>query len=88
GLYAMNFGNAYVASTAVYSSYTQVLQAMDEADKFNGPSVVLAYLPYFGEHDSAPTVLQETERAVEIGYWPLDRWNPGQEGKGEPSYSL
>ena len=27
GLYAMNRGNAYVASVAVYSSYTQVLQA-------------------------------------------------------------
>ncbi|KAL9040196.1 MAG: hypothetical protein Q9214_004583, partial [Letrouitia sp. 1 TL-2023] len=34
GLYAMNFGNAYVASTAVYGSYTQVLEAMIEADNF------------------------------------------------------
>ena len=88
GLYAMNFGNAYVASTAVYSSYTQVLQAMDEADKFNGPSVVLAYLPYFGEHDSPLTVLQETKKAVDIGYWPLYRWNPENEKKGEPNFSL
>ena len=84
----MNFGNAYVASTAVYSSYTQVLQAMDEADKFNGPSVVLAYLPYFGEHDSPLTVLQETKKAVDIGYWPLYRWNPENEKKGEPNFSL
>jgi len=88
GLYAMNFGNAYVASTAVYSSYTQVLQAMDEADKFNGPSIVLAYLPYFGEHDSALTVLQETKQAVDIGYWPLYRWNPQNENKGKPNFSL
>ncbi|KAK3319224.1 thiamine diphosphate-binding protein [Apodospora peruviana] len=88
GLYAMNFGNAYVASTAVYSSYTQVLQAMDEADKFNGPSIVLAYLPYFGEHDSPLTVLQETKKAVDLGYWPLYRWNPDNEKKGEPSFSL
>jgi sulfite reductase (NADPH) hemoprotein beta-component len=88
GLYAMNFGNAYVASTAVYSSYTQVLQAMDEADKFNGPSIVLAYLPYFGEHDSALTVLQETKKAVDLGYWPLYRWNPENEKKGEPNFSL
>lgn len=88
GLYAMNFGNAYVASTAVYSSYTQVLQAMDEADKFNGPSVVLAYLPYFGEHDSPLTVLQETKKAVDLGYWPLYRWNPENEKKGEPNFSL
>jgi len=88
GLYAMNFGNAYVASVAVYSSYTQVLQAMDEADKFHGPSVVLAYLPYFGEHDSPVTVLQETKNAVDLGYWPLYRWNPDNEKKGEPSFSL
>ena len=88
GLYAMNFGNAYVASTAVYSSYTQVLQAMDEADKFNGPSIVLAYLPYFGEQDSPLTVLQETKKAVDIGYWPLYRWNPENEKKGEPNFSL
>ncbi|KAL2121629.1 hypothetical protein VTJ04DRAFT_5656 [Mycothermus thermophilus] len=88
GLYAMNFGNAYVASTAVYSSYTQVLQALDEADKFNGPSIVLAYLPYFGEHDSPLTVLQETKKAVDVGYWPLYRWNPENEKKGEPNFSL
>lgn len=88
GLYAMNFGNAYVASTAVYSSYTQVLQAMLEADKFDGPSVVLAYLPYFGEKDSALTVLQETKKAVDAGYWPLYRWNPNNEKDGEPNFSL
>lgn len=88
GLYAMNFGNVYVASTAVYSSYTQVLQAMLEADKFDGPSVVLAYLPYFGESDSPLTVLQETKKAVDAGYWPLYRWNPDNEKKGEPNFSL
>jgi sulfite reductase (NADPH) hemoprotein beta-component len=79
GLYAMNFGNAYVASVAVYSSYTQVLAAMLEAERFNGPSVVLAYLPYFKENDTPLNVLQETKKAVDIGYWPLYRWNPTAE---------
>jgi sulfite reductase (NADPH) hemoprotein beta-component len=88
GLYAMNFGNAYVASVAVYGSYTQVLQAMIEADQFDGPSVVLAYLPYFKEDDSPLTVLQETKKAVDLGYWPLYRWNPNNEERGEPNFSL
>ncbi|KAB8298128.1 hypothetical protein EYC80_001884 [Monilinia laxa] len=88
GLYAMNFGNAYVASVAVYSSYTQVLQAMIEADQFNGPSVVVAYLPYFKENDSPLTVLQETKKAVDLGYWPLYRWNPDNDEKGEANFSL
>jgi sulfite reductase (NADPH) hemoprotein beta-component len=88
GLYAMNYGNAYVASVAVYSSYTQVLQAIIEADEFEGPSVVMAYLPYFKENDSPLKVLQETKKAVDLGYWPLYRWNPTNEERGEPNFSL
>ncbi|KAF2103278.1 thiamine diphosphate-binding protein [Rhizodiscina lignyota] len=88
GLYAMNFGNAYVASVAVYSSYTQVLQAMIEAEQFEGPSVVLAYLPYDKENDSPITVLQETKKAVDLGYWPLYRWNPRGEEQGEENFHL
>ncbi|AGO10378.1 AaceriABL077Wp [[Ashbya] aceris (nom. inval.)] len=76
GLYAMNFGTAYVASVAVYSSYTQLLTAVVEASRFPGPSIVLAYLPYSSERDSPLTVLKETKRAVESGYWPLYRYNP------------
>lgn len=88
GLYAMNFGNAYVASVAAYGSYTQVLEAMIEADKFDGPSIVLAYLPYEKETDSPLTVLQETKKAVDVGYWPLYRWDPRGDDKGEPNFQL
>ncbi|KJX97609.1 sulfite reductase subunit beta like protein [Zymoseptoria brevis] len=88
GLYAMNFGNAYVASTAVYSSYTQVLQAMMEAEQFDGPSVVLAYLPYNSENDNPIQVLQETKKAVDLGYWPLYRWDPKGDEKNEECFKL
>lgn len=95
GLYAMNHGDVYVASVAVYSSYGQVLQALAEADKFNGPSVVLAYLPYEFLSSSSMTepigaldVLKETKLAVDAGYWPLYRWNPAKERIGEEPFSL
>lgn len=88
GLYAMNFGNAYVASVAVYSSYTQVLHAMIDADKFEGPSVVVAYLPYNREDDSPLAVLRETKKAVDLGYWPLYRWDPNGEQKGGLNFNL
>ena len=88
GLYAMNFGNVYVASVAVYSSYTQVLQAMLEAQAYDGPSVVLAYLPYNKESDTPLAVLQETKKAVDLGYWPLYRWDPKAEEKGEECFKL
>lgn len=80
GLYAMNHGDVYVASVAVYSSYSQVLQAFLAADAYPGPSIVLAYLPY-GEDEKATAldVLKETKLAVDNAYWPLYRWDPSQE---------
>ena len=78
GLYAMNFHTVYVASVAVYSSYTQLLTALLEAAKFEGPSVVIAYLPY--EIDYTPIdILKETKIAVNSGYWPLYRYDPSVE---------
>ncbi|KAI0047166.1 sulfite reductase subunit beta [Auriscalpium vulgare] len=88
GLYAMNHGDVYVASVAVYSSYAQALQALIEAEKFNGPSVVLAYLPYKSEESPALDLLKETKLAVDSGYWPLYRWDPSKEAAGKEPFSL
>lgn len=79
GLYAMNYGNCYVASVAIYSSYTQVLQAFIEAEKFNGPSIVLAYLPYETENAEVLSILKDTKSAVDSGYWPLYRFDSSEE---------
>ncbi|TFL01917.1 sulfite reductase subunit beta [Pterulicium gracile] len=88
GLYAMNHGDVYVSSVAVYSSYAHVLQALIEADRYNGPSVVLAYLPYNTEEDSALELLKETKLAVDSGYWPLYRWDPKKEEAGQEPFTL
>ncbi|CCF58591.1 hypothetical protein KAFR_0E04410 [Kazachstania africana CBS 2517] len=89
GLYAMNFHHVYVASVAVYSSYTQMLAAFIEASRFNGPSIVLAYLPYHNENDTPLEVLKETKNAVESGYWPLYRFDPSKDDiDGEESFQL
>ena len=76
GLFAMNYGNAYVASVAVYSSYTQTLEALEEASAFSdGPAVVVAYMPCASAADPVES-LRATRRAVDTGYWPLYRFNP------------
>ncbi|KAG2194515.1 hypothetical protein INT47_005788 [Mucor saturninus] len=79
GLYAMNFGTVYVASVAVYYSYTGVLQAMMEADSFKGPSIVLAFLPQLTTEPNTLATLKETKISVDNGTWPLYRWNPDLE---------
>lgn len=88
GLYAMNYGNTYVASTALYSDYTQVLHALMEAERFDGPSIVLAYVPYHRADASALDVLRETKLAVDSGYWPLYRWDPSAESRNADVFRL
>jgi sulfite reductase (NADPH) hemoprotein beta-component len=85
-LYALNLGDVYVSSVAVYADYAGVINAMREAEDFSGPSLVLAYLPWgekedgalVGETEKAGPLerLRETKRAVSGGWWPLFRWNP------------
>lgn len=83
GLYAMNYGGVYVASIAVYASYTQALRAIQEAEAFPGPSIVMAYAPQPAtlddSHEAALNMLKETKVAVDTGKWPLYRWNPEQD---------
>ncbi len=88
GLYAMNHGDVYVASIAIYSSYRQTIEALTEADAYNGPSVVLAYLPYSSENEMALSILRETKLAVDAGYWPLYRWDPSKDVPGLEPFSL
>jgi sulfite reductase (NADPH) hemoprotein beta-component len=88
GLYAMNHGDVYVASVAIYSSYSHVLQSLVEADRFTGPSVVLAYLPYKDEQTHTLDILKETKLAVDAGYWPLYRWDPSRERLGKEPFLL
>jgi sulfite reductase (NADPH) hemoprotein beta-component len=74
GLFAMNYKNNYVSSIALYSSYTQALTSFIEANNYaEGPSIVLAYLP---KSESYLEMLKETKKSVDVGYWPLYRYNP------------
>ncbi|GAN02264.1 beta subunit of assimilatory sulfite reductase [Mucor ambiguus] len=89
GLYAMNYGSVYVASVAVYASYTGVLQALMEADAYQGPSIVLAYLPQLYDVPHPLATLKETKASVDTGAWPLYRWNPAlEEAAGQDMFSL
>ncbi|TKA55902.1 hypothetical protein B0A53_01599 [Rhodotorula sp. CCFEE 5036] len=89
GLYAMTYGNAYVASVAVYGDFAQTLRAFAEADAYKGPSIILAYLPG-GEDDSisALELLKQTKKAIEVGSWPLYRWDPSADARGREVFQL
>jgi homodimeric pyruvate:ferredoxin (flavodoxin) oxidoreductase len=81
----MTYEHVYVASVAI-TSQAQVLQAFLEADRHDGPSIVIAYAPCI-QHGVRPQGLNdmydEAKYAVDSGYWPLYRYNPQllKEGK-------
>lgn len=86
GLYALNYGTSYVASTSPLADPAQYERALKEADAFHGPSVVLAYVPTDAQvaaaGEGASPVSVATE-AVNSGRWPLYRWDPAADARGE-----
>ena len=76
GLMAMTYGTAYVAQVSMGANKQQLLNALTEAEAYDGPSLVIAYSPCIA-HGYPMNFSQEHEkRAVECGYWNLYRYNP------------
>ena len=91
GLYAMNYGSCYVAAVCPSYSYAQTIQALKEADQFEGTSVVLAYAPNLAVESDASSllrVLSDTKAAIRNGEWSLYRWHPWSGFNGEPKFTL
>ncbi|RXP45604.1 pyruvate:ferredoxin (flavodoxin) oxidoreductase [Lutibacter sp. HS1-25] len=81
-LQAVSYGNVYVAQIAIGAKDNQTLKAIEEAQAYPGPSLIIAY-SHCGEHgyDLKDGTLHQ-EKAVETGYWPLFRFNPlSEKGK-------
>lgn len=75
---AMTYGNVYVAQIAMGSNQMQTYKAIQEAEAYDGPSLIIAYSPC--EMHSIKGGMRncqlEMKRAVECGYWNLFRYNP------------
>ena len=65
-----------VATVVIYDSYDEVLRAMKEAEAYDRPALVLAYLPYTKKDDRYDKILEEVMAAVQLGYEPLYKWDP------------
>jgi pyruvate-ferredoxin/flavodoxin oxidoreductase len=54
----------------------QLLQVLQEAEAYNGPSIILAYSPCIAHGIDMMKSQVEQKLAVEAGYWPIYRYNP------------
>ncbi|WP_269536970.1 pyruvate:ferredoxin (flavodoxin) oxidoreductase [Cerasicoccus fimbriatus] len=88
GLIAMGYQNVYVAKIAMGASERQVIQAFDEAESFDGPSLVIAYSHCIAHGYNLNFGLQQQKLAVDSGHWPLYRHDPRRLEQGEPALQL
>ena len=90
GMIAMSYGYVYVAQVAMGASPVQYLNAIKEAEAYDGPSLIIAYAPCINHGLKAGMGLSQKEEklAVECGYWHLYRYNPTLEGTDKNPFSL
>lgn len=85
GMMAMTYGNVYVAQIALGANSMQTIKAIDEAERYPGPSLIIGYTPCInhGIKGGMIETLSLAKEAVESGYWQLYRYNPQLIEKGK-----
>lgn len=76
GMMAMAYGYVYVASVSMGANKNQLMKAVLEAERYKGPSLIIAYAPCINHGINMGKSQEEGKIAVESGYWPLYRYNP------------
>ena len=78
---AMSYGYVYVAQVAMGANAAQTLKAIQEAEAYHGPSLIIGYAPC--EMHSIKGGMQncqtEMKKAVDCGYWNMFRFDPSKE---------
>jgi pyruvate-ferredoxin/flavodoxin oxidoreductase len=88
GMMAMTYGSVYVARVAMGADDRQTLRAFLEAQSFAGPSLIIAYSPCIAHGYDLRFGLDQQDRAVRSGYWPLYRFDPRRSARGENPLKL
>jgi len=73
---AVNYGNVYVARVAMGGSDMQSLKAFEEAEAYDGPSLIVAFAHCVAHGYDLMYGMDQQKLAVQSGYWPLFRYNP------------
>lgn len=76
GMMAMNYGNVYVAQIAMGASDLQTAKAFQEAESYNGPSIIIAYSQCIAHGINMRHGLDQQKAAVNSGHWILYRYDP------------
>jgi pyruvate-ferredoxin/flavodoxin oxidoreductase len=88
GQIAMAYEDVYVAQIAIGANNIQAVKAFDEAESFDGPSLVLAYSTCIAHGIDMETSMSHQKDLVDSGYWPLYRYDPRLVAEGKNAFTL
>jgi pyruvate-ferredoxin/flavodoxin oxidoreductase len=88
GMIAMAYGDVYVAHIALGADNAQTVKAFAEAEAHPGPSLVIAYAHCIAHGIDMATGMSHQRQAVDSGYWPLYRYDPGRAAAGEHPFRI
>ena len=82
---AMSYGYVYVAQIAMGADMNQTIKAINEAESYKGPSLIIAYAPceMHSIRGGMTNCQKEMKKAVECGYWNIFRFNPTLKAEGK-----
>jgi len=83
GLIFSTFGTVYVARIAIGANPQQAIKAIQEAEAYDGPSLIIAYAHCINHGINMAMGLEQQKKAVECGHWSLFRYNPALEAEGK-----
>ncbi|WP_427340093.1 pyruvate:ferredoxin (flavodoxin) oxidoreductase [Caloranaerobacter sp. DY30410] len=90
GMIATTYGYVYVAQVGMGADKNQFMKAIQEAESYDGPSLIIAYAPCINHGIKAGMgkTQERTKKAVEAGYWHLWRYNPMLKEQGKNPFIL
>jgi pyruvate-ferredoxin/flavodoxin oxidoreductase len=85
---AVSYGSVYVAQVAIGGNDSHVIKAFQEAEAYEGPSLIIAYSSCIAHGYDLIHGLEQQKLAVQSGYWPLMRYNPALRDTGKNPFQL
>ncbi|MFA5686522.1 MAG: pyruvate:ferredoxin (flavodoxin) oxidoreductase [Bacilli bacterium] len=89
-LMAMTYGHVYVAQISLGGNPVKAIQALKEAESYDGPSLIIAYSPCIehGIKGGLVNSIKQEKDAVESGYFTTFRYDPRRVAQGLPGLEL
>ncbi|MFZ5806378.1 MAG: pyruvate:ferredoxin (flavodoxin) oxidoreductase [Verrucomicrobiota bacterium] len=88
GLIAVSYGSIYVAQIAMGADDAHALRAIQEAEAYDGSSLIIAYSHCIAHGIQMNQGLHHQKLAVQSGAWPLYRYNPMLAREGKNPFTL